>query len=112
MNQRLSNDEAEAIQAADYRQQFIASVTSGSDKLLPVFNVSSPARFARVSAFLGDCHKDAQALLLKACAAAQQGDAALAVELLKSFTDEVADEYGNTTAEAVMLIADCGREAA
>lgn len=97
---------------AAYAAEFTAAVKAATDKPLPIYSVSTgKARMVPVSEFLGECHKAAQALLFKACAEAEQGNAVMAVSLLKAFTQEVASEYGVTTAEAVSLISDA-REAA
>lgn len=96
--------QAEASYAAD----FTSAVTAGVDKLLPIYRVSAPARMVPVSEFLGECHKDAQRLLFRACAEAEAGNSVMAVSLLKAFTQEVASEYGVTTAETVALIAEDG----
>ncbi len=86
--------------------QFNDQVKAGTDGKLPIYGLHGRVRMVPVSEFLGECHSDAKALLFKACASAAAGDATMAAELLKSFTAEVASEYGVTTAEAAKLIAD------
>jgi hypothetical protein len=97
---------------AGYAAELTALVAAGTDKPLPIYNVSTGlARMVPASEFLGECHKAAQGLLFRACAEAEKGNGVMAVSLLKAFTQEVAAEYGVTTAEAVELISDA-REAA
>ena len=99
-------------QEAAYARDFTASVAAGDDRKLPIYRVDGKLpRMVPVSEFLGECHKDAQALLFKACAAAFREDGAMALELLRSFVEEIAAEYGVTTNETVELISDV-REAA
>lgn len=97
---------AEASEAKAYAKQFAEAIAAGADKPLPVYSLHGKVRFVPASEFLGECHKDAQALLFKACSEAAQGNSLMAVELLKAFTKEVATEYGVTTAEAASLVAD------
>lgn len=107
---RTDTSQAEAEQAAGYQRDFVEAVMAGGDKLLPVFQMRGPAKFYPVSELLGDPHKSAQALLLRACRASENGETVMALSLLKAYTLEMAREFGVNTAEAVVLIADCGRD--
>lgn len=92
---------------AAYSRDLRAAVAAGVDRLLPIYRLDGKApRMEPVSGFLGECHEAARGLLFRACNAAFRGDDAMAVELLRSFTEEVAAEYGVSTAEVVGLISD------
>lgn len=97
---------------AFYAAEFAAAVKAGEDKALPSYYISTGlAKMVPVSEFLGEPHKAARALLFRACHEAAAGNSVMAVSLLQAFQQEVASEYGVTTAEAVALISD-EREAA
>lgn len=99
-------EQTESQWADHFAAQFRQAVARADDLKLPIYSASGKTRLEPVSTFLGECHRDAQALLFRACAAAARGDSTMAAELLVSFTNEVATEYGVTTAEAAKLIAD------
>jgi hypothetical protein len=98
--------EACGTNANGHARDFRALVASGQDKPLPIYLMDGTARMLPVSELLGEPHKDAQRLLLRACHEAEAGNAVMAVSLLKAFTQEMASQYGVSTAEALELIAD------
>jgi hypothetical protein len=90
LDQQAARQDKEDAAGKMQAQMFEDAVRSGSDILLLFPGAVSRAQFP-VSTFLGECSKDAQAALFRACTEAMNGrDSG---EALRAFVSRVAAEY-------------------
>ena len=86
------------VEAERGRTVFLENLTNGYDKALPIgYN----CRAYKISTFLGECSREAQAVLFAACHAVMAGRSAdEAVAKLHTFSHMVAREFGEDSADA------------
>ena len=86
------------VEAQRGREVFLENLTAGHDKPLPIgYN----CRSYKVSTFLGECSREAQAVLFAACHAVMAGRAPEeAAAKLATFSHMVAREFGEDSADA------------
>lgn len=89
--------QAMTLEASIGRAVFLSELKAGRDAL---FRVSPGGRVYKLSTFLGECDRHAQALLFSAChAALTDAPAELVKAKLAEFAQAVAVEYGQDSEE-------------
>jgi hypothetical protein len=89
---------AEELARKVARDAFLDAVALNNDAPLPRMGFEA----VRASVFLGECSREAQGLLFAACheARVNDGEDRLAAACLRSFVEQVADEYSDDHWEA------------
>ncbi len=93
----LAAAQSTSVEANRGREAFLANIKAGINNGMPL---GMNTRSYKVSQHLGECGRDAQALLFSACHAALAGQSADEVKArLEAFVHAVAREYGEDSCD-------------